>query len=215
MVFAAAPSQSDFLECLCLHKEIDFSRIHAFHMDEYIGLPPDAPQRFGNFLETHIFKKANFGAISYIDGGAEPLAECARYAALLREAPIDIVCMGVGENAHIAFNDPDTADFHDAQLVKVVDLDSMSRQQQVNDQCFPSLDLVPKSAITLTIPALMGARHQFCIVPARSKAQAVAAMLSGPVGEVCPASVLRDAESAVLYLDQESASMLPEKSEPN
>lgn len=209
MIFAAAPSQNDFLAHLAEDKTIDFSRVNAFHMDEYIGLSSEAPQGFGNFLKTHIFDLLPFRSIQLIDSSTtRPEEECARYSRLLEEYPIDIVCLGIGENGHIAFNDPGVADFHDTALVKVVTLDDVCRQQQVNDGCFSCLEDVPKTALTLTIPMLMSARYHFCIVPAKTKAQAVARTINGDITESCPASVLRNAPNAVLYLDADSSSLL-------
>lgn len=209
MVFAAAPSQSEFLAALCADSRIDFTRIHAFHMDEYIGLPADAPQGFSNFLRERLFGKVSFRKVEYIDcTAADPQAECARYSALLQQYPVDIVCLGIGENGHIAFNDPHVADFSDRQLVKQVQLDDACRSQQVHDGCFASLDEVPTHAMTLTIPALAAARRHFCMVPAAAKAQAVRAALYGPLSESCPASILRTCSDVVLYLDAESGGLL-------
>ena len=209
MIFAAAPSQNEVLAALALDKEIPWNRVNAFHMDEYIGLDADAPQGFGNFLKEHIFGLANFASVNYIDITApDAEAECARYAALLGQYPTDIVVMGIGENGHIAFNDPPVADFNDAKAVKPVALDEICRNQQVNDGCFKALADVPKTAITLTVPTLFAGDHLFCIVPAATKAQAVRATLCGEIGEKCPATVLRRHKSAVLYLDGDSSSLL-------
>jgi glucosamine-6-phosphate deaminase len=136
------------------------------------------------------------------------VAECQRYAALLNEAPIDLVCLGVGENGHIAFNDPPVADFNDPLTVKVVELDLACRQQQVNDGCFPNIDLVPRQAITLTCPILLSGRTLVCVVPGPRKAAAVKNVLCGPVGTACPATVLRRHASATLHLDVNSAGLL-------
>ncbi len=147
MIFAAAPSQSDFLKVLRNDASIDWSRINAFHMDEYIGLDKDAPQGFGNLLKREIFGLVPFKTVNYINGSAaDPEKECERYATLLNENPVDIVCLGIGENGHIAFNDPPVADFNDPKLVKVVDLEQICRQQQVNDNCFTAIELVPEKA---------------------------------------------------------------------
>ena len=209
MIFAAAPSQNEVLAALVSGKSIDFSRIDAFHMDEYVGLSPDAPQCFGNFLRNALFEKAPFGSVSYIDCAAQDLqAECARYAALLAEAPIDIVVMGIGENGHIAFNDPPVADFGDSKTVKPVALDEICRKQQVNDGCFATIDDVPKTAITLTVPTLFAGDALFCIVPAKTKANAVRDTLTGKIGEWCPATVLRRHANAALYLDGDSSALL-------
>lgn len=208
MIFAAAPSQNEVLSAL-VESDVEWSRINAFHMDEYIGLDRTAHQGFGNFLKEHIFSRVPFKTINLIDCEAkEPEAECERYEKLLEENPVDIIIMGIGENGHIAFNDPWVADFKDSKKVKTVLLDEVCRQQQVNDGCFGSIDLVPKSAITLTCPVFMEAPQLFCIVPAKTKAAAVKNTLHGEIGEACPATVLRNHAKAVLYLDADSASLL-------
>lgn len=208
MIFAAAPSQNEFLAALSHDERIDFSRITAFHMDEYVGLHRDAPQGFGNFLRARLFEKAPFKAVHYLNGNAETLEdECARYAALLREEPIDIVCMGIGENAHIAFNDPGVAEFDDPCTVKLVKLDRVCRQQQVNDGCFTAFDEVPKHALTISVAALMRCTAVFCMVPGATKQKAVFDMLHGTVNEGCPASILRTHAKAILYLDKDSGAL--------
>jgi glucosamine-6-phosphate deaminase len=209
MIFAAAPSQNEVLASLAWDREIPWERVNAFHMDEYIGLSSDAPQGFGNFLKEHIFGLAPFKSVNYIDISAkDPDRECERYAALLAEYPTDIVVMGIGENGHIAFNDPPVADFNDPQSVKPVLLDEICRNQQVNDGCFATLDDVPKYAITLTVLTLFAGDHLFCIVPAKTKANAVKATLCGEIGEACPATVLRRHPSAILYLDGDSSALV-------
>ena len=210
MIFAAAPSQNEVLYALATDKEIPWNRVNAFHMDEYIGLSADAPQGFGNFLKAHIFGLADFGSVSYIDiTASDAEKECERYAALLKEYPTDIVVMGIGENGHIAFNDPPVADFNDFKAVKPVVLDEVCRNQQVNDGCFASIDEVPKTAITLTVPTLFAGRYLYCIVPAKTKANAVYSTLCGEISEKCPATILRKHDAAVLYLDSDSAALLP------
>lgn len=210
MIFAAAPSQEAFLNSLIADSRIDWTRINAFHMDEYIGVGPSAPQSFAHFLRERIFDRVPFRSVYCLDGLASDRdAECARYAGLLQRYPVDIVCMGIGENGHIAFNDPDVADFNDPKLVKVVALDPVCRQQQVNEKCFERLDLVPSEALTLTVPALLRGRWLFCIVPFASKAEAVRCTLYGEISEHCPASVLRNEADACLYLTAESARLLP------
>ena len=174
MIFAAAPSQNEFLSHLIHSKQIDWTRINAFHMDEYIGIHAEAPQSFGNFLRQRIFDKVPFKTVNYLNG-------------------------------HIAFNDPDVANFNDPQLVKVVELDPICRQQQVNEKCFETFDLVPAKALTLTIPTLLKANWMFCIVPFKNKANAVYNTLYGEISEKCPASILRKKENSCLYLDPESA----------
>ena len=208
MIFAAAPSQNEFLEALVADKEIDWTRIEAFHMDEYVGLSKDAPQGFGNFLDRAIFSKVPFKSVAYINGQIEPEEACIEYADKIGQAPIDIVCMGVGENGHIAFNDPPVADFADKDVIKKVKLDEVCRQQQVNDGCFVTIDDVPKYALTLTIPTLFACEHVFCVVPAKTKAQAVYNMLHWEINEKCPATVLRKHDKAKLYLDGDSSALL-------
>ena len=209
MIFAAAPSQNEFLDSLCAEKGLDWTRVNAYHMDEYVGLAADAPQGFGQFLKRGIFDRLPFKSVNYIDITAtDAEAEAARYDKLLRENPLDVCILGVGENGHIAFNDPGFADFDDPETVKTVVLDPVCRQQQVNDGCFAKLEDVPAYALTLTVPALMAAPWKFCIVPAKSKAWAVQQTLQGPVTDQIPASVLRLQPNAVLYLDKESGSLL-------
>lgn len=210
IVFAAAPSQNDFLKYLAEEKQIDWSRINAFHMDEYIGLHKDAPQEFGNFLKEAIFGKVPFNKVYYLRESMEHGADkaCAYYTALLEKHPIDVAFLGIGENGHIAFNDPHVAFFNDKYLVKIVDLDQVCRIQQVNDGCFKSLDDVPTHAITLTIPALMSAKRLFCIVPTSLKANALKNAVLGDITEDCPASIIRTHESATLYCDKESAQLI-------
>ncbi len=209
VVLASAPSQSEFLSALIDEPGVDWQRVIAFHMDEYTGLAVDAPQGFGRFLRDHLFSKVTPGVVHYLDGNAADLrGETDRYSALLRAYPPDIVCGGIGENGHLAFNDPPVADFNDPLMVKAVDLVMESREQQVHDECFERLQDVPMRALTLTIPALVSAAHFSCVVPSRTKAEAVRDMLFGPISTACPASVLRRHPGAVLYLDPESASIV-------
>jgi glucosamine-6-phosphate deaminase len=209
MIFAAAPSQNEFLRALIEDKDIEWNRVNAFHMDEYIKLPQKAPQGFGNFLKERIFGKVLFKSVNYLNGNAKDIdAECERYSNLLKTYQTDIVCMGIGENGHIAFNDPHVAFFNDEKLVKVVDLDEKCRNQQVNDGCFASIYEVPTHALTLTIPALMAPKHVFCIVPAITKADAVYNTVVGDITEKCPASILKTHPSAVLYTDADSAGLI-------
>jgi glucosamine-6-phosphate deaminase len=158
-------------------------------------------------LEGAVFGAVPLRSVNYIDGAAEPAAECARYAKLLRENPPDIVFMGIGENGHLAFNDPPVAYFNDPETVKTVDLDESCRMQQVHDGCFPAIGDVPAKAITLTIPALLSAGELFCIVPGHRKARAVADALTGEISEACPASILRK-KRCRMYIDRECAKFL-------
>ncbi len=205
IVFAAAPSQNEFLAAFS-QSEVDWTRINAFHMDEYIGLSKNDPERFGNFLKKKIFERVPFHEVYYLDGNTgDPEMECRHYTDLLRTYPTDIVCLGIGENAHLAFNDPHVADFNDPFMVKVVNLAEASRQQQVNDGCFARLTDVPATALTLTIPALLKASAVYCIVPGSNKAEAVYHTLYSEVQEIYPSTALREHDNAVLYLDKSSA----------
>jgi glucosamine-6-phosphate deaminase len=204
MVFAAAPSQSDMLDRLVAAPGIDWSRVIAFHMDEYLGLRPDAPARFANWLDRAIFSRLPFGEVHRIDPGEDPGATVAAYTELLAEAPIDVVCLGIGQNGHLAFNDPPVADLEDPESVKVVELDRTCRQQQVDDGAFARLEEVPSRAITLTIPRLLDARRLFCVVPGAAKRHAVDRALHAPVSAADPATALRTHAGATLYLDAEA-----------
>ena len=206
MIFAAAPSQNDVLKSLTEYTDIPWNRINACHMDEYIGLDKDAPQGFGNFLKSHIFDLVPFKSVNLIDCSAtDPEAESERYKEILKKYPTDIVVMGIGENGHIAFNDPPVADFNDPKWVKPVKLDDVCRQQQVNDGCFATCEDVPEYAISLTCPTLMRATWKFCIVPAPTKAEAVLRTLTWDINEKCPATILRRSDNAILYLEPASA----------
>lgn len=208
MIFAAAPSQNEFLAALAA-MDLPWERINAFHMDEYIGLPPTAPQLFSHFLREALFGKLGFRSVHYINGNAANTeAEMSRYEELLKQYPVDIVCMGIGENGHIAFNDPPVADFKDPVLVKKVELEEACRVQQVNDGCFNTLQEVPKEAITLTVPALMRGHYLYCMVPGEKKAEAVYHTIYAPISEAHPSTILRNHPQAVLYIDRNSASKL-------
>ena len=204
VIFAAAPSQNETLDAL-FASDVDFSKVNAFHMDEYAGLCIDDEQSFAKYLYDHAFSKANFASVNYIPATLDVDEACEKYAELLKKFPPDVVCMGIGENGHIAFNDPPVADFNDKKLIKKVELDDVCRMQQVHDGCFPTFDDVPKYALTLTVPTLMSAKYLICTVPAPTKANAVKAMLEGEYGEVCPATALRKHDGAKMYLDADSA----------
>lgn len=209
-IFASAPSQSDFLDCFFADKRIDFSRIEAFHMDEYIGIPSDNSRSFSSFLKNY-FDRVQMKNVHYIDGMADPLEECEKYGKQLMSEKVDIVFMGIGENGHIAFNDPAVADFNDSSIMKPVELDLMCRNQQVRDGCFAKLDDVPKNALTLTIPTLISANKHFCFIPTKAKAQALADTILGEISETCPATALRSKPGVMMYVDEPCFSILNEK----
>jgi glucosamine-6-phosphate deaminase len=204
IVFAAAPSQNEFLAALG-GQPVDWHRVNAFHMDEYIGLDTKAPQGFGNFLKERLFSKVTLREVHYLDGNAANLAEeCGRYRRLLETHPTDIVILGIGENTHLAFNDPHVARFDDPFWVKVVKLDKDCRRQQVNDGCFATLDEVPEYALTMTIPALLRATYAYVIVPGERKARAVDCTLNERITQRYPSTVLRRHPRGVLFADKES-----------
>jgi len=211
VIFACAPSQDDFLAALSADGmgPVDWRRVTAFHMDEYVGLRGDHPQSFQRYLRDHFLSRVDVGKFHPLAAGDADSAEtCARYAKLIMELPIDLVCMGVGENGHIAFNDPPVADFEDPVSVKRVKLDALCIQQQVNDGCFASVADVPSHALTLTVPVFRASRRLSIHVSGPRKAAAVQAMLEGPISTSCPASILRLHPNAILYLDPAAAGRL-------
>jgi glucosamine-6-phosphate deaminase len=212
VIFAAAPSQNEVLAGLVADKRIDWSRVVALHMDEYLGLGPDHPASFRRYLQEHLFRLVGLGPDQWklIPGEAveNPLATCLGYERILRDHPADIVCAGIGENGHLAFNDPPVADFLDPVLIKVVRLDLACRTQQLNDGCFATLAEVPSHAYTLTIPALLSAPVISVVVPGPRKSDAVLNTLRGPISEACPATALRRHPGATLFLDRDSAKLV-------
>jgi glucosamine-6-phosphate deaminase len=209
VIFAAADSQRDMLESLIADHRLDWARITAFHMDEYIGLAPDAPQRLGNWLKRELIDRVPVGRFHAISPERGVGAEIARYERLLMEAPIDAVCLGIGVNGHLAFNEPGAShtDLDDRRWVKEMALDPVSCQQQVDEGVFRSVESMPKSAITLTVPCLLSGERLFCVVPGKAKAPAVKRALHDPIGPDCPATALRRHARCTLYGDAES---LPE-----
>lgn len=207
MIFAAAPSQSEMLMALLREPGIEWERITAFHMDEYIGLPAEAPQRFAAWLRKAFFDRVPLAEVHLIKPGADPEETCREYAQQLAEAPIDLVLLGVGANGHLAFNDP-PANLEDPLSVKAVHLDEMCRQQQVDDGCFATLGDVPRHAISLTVPMLLSGHRLFCCVPGPSKSAAVRGMVEDPISGACPATALRTHPRCSVYLDRESSAQL-------
>ncbi|MDI1248917.1 MAG: 6-phosphogluconolactonase [Lacunisphaera sp.] len=212
VIFGCAPSQDEFFQGLLAATKAEpalWSRVEVFHMDDYVGLTEQAPQSFRHYLRTHFLDHVTVARFHPIVGEAPSAdAEAARYGQLLGEAPIDVIGMGLGENGHIAFNDPPVADFADPQLAKVVAMDQTCRQQQVNDGCFPDLAAVPRLAITITVPVFARAGSLVCTVPDSRKACAVRGALTDPVGPACPGTLLRIHPNAALFLDRDSSVLL-------
>ena len=201
MVFAAAPSQNDCLSAL-VKLPVEWEKINAFHMDEYVGLTKDDESSFANYLNTHIFSLVPFKSVHYIADYGE------KYEELLKKNHIDIVVLGIGENGHIAFNDPGVADFNDTKRIKKAELDDVCRMQQVHDGCFPTFDDVPTHALTLTIPQMVSADYMFCVVPCDTKAEAVKRTMTEEISENCPATILRRHKNAIMYCDKDSGKLL-------
>lgn len=209
LILATGNSQLSFLHALRDFKDIDWSKVTIFHMDEYVGIDPNHPASFPLFLHQHIIDAIHPAAFHPVPSQADDVEQaCRGYEALLRRKPIDLVAMGWGENGHIAFNDPPYADFDDPVWVKVVQLADASRRQQVGEGHFSTLAEVPTHAITLTVPALLAPRHILCIVPEARKAQAVHDCLTLPISEDRPGSILRTVSHAKLYLDWDSAALI-------
>jgi glucosamine-6-phosphate deaminase len=209
VIFATGNSQLQFLDALVVLGGVDWSRVTLFHMDEYLGIDVNHRASFRRYLRERVESRVKPKRFHYLEGDALlPLKECERYARLLAAQPIDLCCLGIGENGHLAFNDPPVADFSDPHPVKLVKLDEACRQQQVGEGHFPNLEAVPQYAFTLTIPTLCSGRRMLCIVPERRKAQAVKDALRGPISPACPASCLRQQSHCTLFLDSDSASLL-------
>jgi len=199
----------DFIDALVGAPGLDWTVVDAFHLDEYVGIPMTHPASFRLWLKTRLASRVPLHAMHYVNADAPDLdAECRRYGALLAEAPIDCGFVGIGENGHIAFNDPPVADFADPLPVKVVHLDDACRRQQVGEGHFAGIAAVPERALSLSCPTIVGFTNLVCCVPDLRKAQAVRDAIKGPVSTTCPASILRTHPHAQLFLDAESASLL-------
>ncbi|MCM4173117.1 glucosamine-6-phosphate deaminase [Arenibacter sp. TNZ] len=208
LILATGASQFSFLEAL-QKKEIDWKKITVFHLDEYKGLSESHPASFRKYLKERILNNVLPKKVYFLNGDVEDLEnELKSYEEALKVHPIDIACIGIGENGHIAFNDPAVADFKDPRLVKLVELDEACRNQQLGEGWFPTFDDVPKEALTLTITAILNCEAISCVVPDKRKAQAVYNTLYGEISTTCPASILRTHKETVLFLDKASASMV-------
>jgi glucosamine-6-phosphate deaminase len=208
-MFATGNSQFAFVDALMARMtEVPWGDTVVFHMDEYVGIGPDHPASFRRWIRQRIEEPARPRATHYLDGLAQPDRECERYAQLLADHPLDLCCLGIGENGHLAFNDPPVADFEDARDVKVVELDAACRRQQVNEGHFATDGDVPRQALTVTIPALLRAKRVLAIVPEARKAESVRAALEGRVSTSCPASILQRTGHATVFLDPDSSRLL-------
>lgn len=208
ILFPCAFSHSDFFKYFFSQPGVDWSRMNAFVMDEYLGLPEGSPYLLSNFAQEHIFSKAPFKACYAMNGAAKDYdAECARYARLLTEHPLDMACLGIGETGHLAYNEPAVADFNDPLMVKHVKVDEQSLIQAVHDGAFPDLDSVPHHAMTVTIPVMTRAPYKQAICPTIHKADAVYRTVYGEISTDCPASILRNYD-CVLYIDEPAAAKL-------
>jgi glucosamine-6-phosphate deaminase len=208
LILATGASQFQFLEHL-QKQAIDWKKITVFHLDEYKDMQVTHPASFRKYLKERILDKVQPKEVYYLNGDAPDVeAEVLHYENLLKEHPIDVGCIGIGENGHIAFNDPPVADFNDPKLVKVVELDEPCRNQQLGEGWFPTLDDVPTHALSLTITAIMNCKHISCVVPDERKAEAVFNTLNAEISTACPATILRTHPDCILYLDEGSASKL-------
>jgi len=208
MILATGASQFSFLKAL-KEKNIDWEKVTVFHLDEYKGMPDSHPASFRKYLKERILDEVAPGKVFLLNGDAENLDQVmAEYENKLKNHPIDIACIGIGENGHIAFNDPPVADFNDPKWVKVVELDEECRKQQFGEGWFPTMDDVPTEALSLTIPAILHAKVISCVVPDERKAEAVYNTLYTEISTACPATILRTHPNTRLFLDKASATKL-------
>lgn len=207
VLLATGNSQLKFLNALIELGNIDWSRITCFHLDEYLGIPSDHPASFRQYLREKVEQKVYPQVFHYIEGDTlQPLAECKRYSQLLQAQPIDLCLLGIGDNGHLAFNDPRVTNFTDPEGVKLVKLDEVNRQQQVSTGYFPQIENVPQYAFTVTIPMICAAKKIMCLAPGPRKAKIIKTMLEGDITPTCPASILRQQSQAILLLDKDSYS---------
>lgn len=208
-ILATGNSQIKFLEELIRLGGVDWSKITLFHMDEYLGISANHKASFRRYMRERVESRVKPRVFHYLEGDALlPIDECERYTGLLQGQPIDLCCLGVGENGHIAFNDPPVANFSDKRSVNIVSLDEKCRLQQVGEGHFAGMDAVPQYALTLTIPMLCSAKKMLCIAPEKRKARAIKDALQGPISTACPASILRKQPHCTLFVDTDSTSLL-------
>ena len=207
IIAATGASQFEFLEALTARRDIDWPRVEMFHLDEYIGLPADRPASFRRFLRERLIAKTGITQFHLLDVESDPAAVAGQVGAALNSAPIDVAFAGIGENGHLAFNDP-PADFETSQPYLIVDLDLACRRQQVGEGWFADISQVPTQAISMSIRQILKASEILVIVPDARKAPAVKACLEGEITPLAPASILRRHPNAIVYLDRDSAALL-------
>jgi glucosamine-6-phosphate deaminase len=207
IIAATGASQFEFLKALTGRPGPDWKRVEMFHLDEYVGLPVSHPASFRKYLRERLIEPAGIEKYHLLDGEADPNGTCRRTGEILNAARIDVAFAGIGENGHLAFNDP-PADFETEEAYIVVDLDDACRRQQVGEGWFPSIDEVPKQAISMTVKQILRAREIICVVPDARKAEAVKNCFEREISSQFPASILRTHEKTTVYLDAESASLL-------
>jgi glucosamine-6-phosphate deaminase len=208
-ILASGASQVKLLTALTAVGDLDWGRLTLFHLDEYLGIGGTHPASFQLFMREMVGRKVTPRQFHYLAGDTlEPIAECDRYQQLLAAQPIDLCLLGIGETGHIAFNDPEVADFSDRYPVKLVKLADKSRQQQVDTGFFDRIEAVPQYALTLTLPTICRAQRICCLAMGARKASIVNRMLAGEISPACPASILRKYPTATLYLDEAAASAI-------
>jgi glucosamine-6-phosphate deaminase len=207
ILVATGASQFEFLDALTSRSDVDWSRVEMFHLDEYIGLSSAHPASFVRYLLERLIRPAGIERYHLLDGSADPVEVCTRIGAAIREAPIDCAFAGIGENGHLAFNDP-PADFETTEPYLIVQLDEACRRQQVGEGWFQTLADVPERAISISIRQLLASREIVCVVPDARKAEAVKRCLEGPVSPQAPASILQTHPNTTAYLDTASAALL-------
>jgi glucosamine-6-phosphate deaminase len=207
IIAATGASQFDFLEALTKAPDIEWGKVEMFHLDEYVGMSNQAPASFCRYLKERLIDKVGLKKYHLLDGTKDPAEVIDRVTTEIRRSPIDIAFVGVGENGHLAFNDP-PADFDTEEVYVVVNLDEDCRRQQLGEGWFPTLADVPQRAISMTIQQIMKADEILCIAPDRRKAAAIKACFSGEVSPMAPASILQRHPNATIYLDKESSALL-------
>jgi glucosamine-6-phosphate deaminase len=207
IIAATGAAQFEFLDALTSMQELDWQRVTMFHLDEYIGLPDSHPASFAKYLQDRLIGKAGIKDAHLLSGDGNPAGTISRVGKALSSAPIDVAFVGIGENGHIAFNDP-PADFVTEEPYLIVNLDEACRRQQLGEGWFPTLSDVPRQAISMSVKQILKAKEIICIVPDARKAEAVRACFEGEISPSAPASILRTHPNTTVYLDTHSAALL-------